>query len=83
MPRPTSPYGFLTWLCRQQVATALELALETPQVEIPTDWLGKAKIFTGLLAAAHIGAAVRKIITGITPSRCLVHNILEDTLVKV
>jgi hypothetical protein len=41
MPRPTSPYGFLTWLCRQQVATASELALETPQVEIPTDWLGQ------------------------------------------
>jgi molybdopterin/thiamine biosynthesis adenylyltransferase len=43
----------------------------------------KATIYCGALAAAHIGAAVRKIITGITPSRYLVHNILKDTLVKV
>jgi hypothetical protein len=38
---PRSPFGLLTWIARNQVAIAAEQALEQPQVEIETDWLGQ------------------------------------------
>lgn len=43
----------------------------------------KATIYTAAMSAGHIGAAVRKIATGLTPARYLVHNILSDSLLTM
>jgi molybdopterin/thiamine biosynthesis adenylyltransferase len=43
----------------------------------------KATIFCGALAAAHIGAAVRKIITGLPLPRMLSQDMLSNTLMVV
>lgn len=43
----------------------------------------KATFFCGALSAAHLGATVRKIATGITPARYLVHNMIADSLITI
>jgi len=42
----------------------------------------KATIYTGAMAAGHLGSYIRMIVTGITPPHFMVHNILNQTIVK-
>jgi len=41
IPNLKSPFGFLTWLCRNQVAITSERELEQPTVIEEKDWLGE------------------------------------------
>ena len=39
------------------------------------------EVYTGMMAAGHVGLAVRKIVTGIQPNRVLIHNILTEQII--
>lgn len=52
--------------------------------DVPDDpCTAKATIYTGCLAAAYIGRTVRQIITGRTPPRVLINNLITDGLVTI